>query len=113
MAAIFAFSAMPSDVADRGVLQFLARKVVHFAEYAILLALWWRALRTKLGASSALVLAFGLTVSYAVSDEIHQTYVDGRIGTPRDVAIDALGAAAVAALILHRRRSQAADTVSA
>jgi len=113
MAVIFAFSAMPSDVAERGFASVLARKMVHFAEYALLLALWWRALRSKLTPGLALGLAFALTVSYAVTDEVHQTYVDGRIGTPRDVAIDTLGAVTSAALILRRRRGERSGVVSA
>ena len=113
MAVIFAFSALPSDVAERGFASVLARKMVHFAEYALLLALWWRALRSKLTPGLALGLAFALTVSYAVTDEVHQTYVDGRIGTPRDVAIDTLGAATSAALILRRRRGERSGVVSA
>jgi VanZ family protein len=32
-------------------------------------------------------------VLYAASDEIHQTFVSGRHGTPIDVAIDAVGVA--------------------
>ena len=105
MAVIFTLSAMPSDGLDRGLLYFVARKVAHFAEYALLLALWWRALRTRWSAGFALGLAFALTVGYAATDEIHQTYVDGRTGTPRDVAIDSVGAATAAALILWRERS--------
>jgi VanZ family protein len=34
-----------------------------------------------------------LAVLYAVSDEVHQTFVAGRHGSPRDVLIDAVGAA--------------------
>jgi VanZ family protein len=32
-----------------------------------------------------------LAALYAVTDGVHQTFVDGRLGTPRDVAIDLLG----------------------
>jgi VanZ family protein len=32
-----------------------------------------------------------IAVLYAVTDEVHQTFVDGRLGTPRDVAIDLVG----------------------
>ena len=101
MALIFALSAMPSDDVDRGALYFLTRKLLHFAEYALLLLLWWRALHTKVGASTALALSFAITVGYAATDELHQRYVDGRVGTPVDVAIDAAGAAAAAWLIMR------------
>ena len=103
MALIFALSAMPSDDVDRGALYFLTRKLLHFAEYALLLVLWWRALRTKLTTRLALAVAFAITVAYAATDELHQRYVDGRVGTPVDVAIDAAGAAGAAWLIMRRR----------
>ncbi len=103
MAFIFALSAMPGDAVDRGPLYFLARKLAHFIEYALLLGLWWRALRTHLPLRRALGVAFAISVAYAISDELHQLTVEGRTGTPRDVAIDAAGAACTAALILFRR----------
>ena len=37
-------------------------------------------------------LAVALAALYAVSDEIHQTFVEGRVGAPLDVGIDTLGA---------------------
>ena len=107
MAVIFGLSAMSSDDVDRGVLYVIGRKAAHFSEYALLTALWWRALRTRTADSAALVGAVAIAVGYAITDEIHQTFVDGRTGTPVDVLIDTAGAATAAALI-HRRRRVAA-----
>lgn len=104
MALIFALSAMPSDGTEHGLLYFLARKLTHFLEYALLTGLWWRALRTRLPLRSAVGLSFAISVAYAASDELHQLTVAGRTGTPRDVLIDAAGAATVTALIIRRRR---------
>jgi VanZ family protein len=42
-----------------------------------------------------------LAVLYAVTDEVHQTFVEGRAGAPLDVGIDALGA--LAGVLLWRR----------
>ena len=103
MGVIFALSSMPGDDVDHGFLWVASRKLGHFAEYALLLTLWWRALRTRLAARAAVGVAFALTVAYAGTDELHQRSVDGRIGTPRDVLIDAAGAGAAAALILRVR----------
>ncbi len=103
MAVIFALSAMPGDDVDRGLLYFLSRKLAHFLEYALLLGLWWRALRTRMPLRRAVALAFTISVAYAVSDELHQLTVSDRTGTPRDVLIDTAGAATAAALILRRR----------
>ena len=43
-------------------------------------------------ATASYAWAFGLAVAYACTDELHQTFVRGRHGTPVDVAIDAAGA---------------------
>jgi len=108
MGLIFALSAMPSDDVDRGLAYFLARKAAHFTEYALLTALWWRALRTLCSERTAVLLAVVIAVAYAATDEIHQRSVDGRHGTPVDVLIDTAGAVAAATVIVRRRRRLAA-----
>jgi VanZ family protein len=110
MALIFALSSMPADQEDHGILYIASRKLAHFAEYALLVALWWRALRTKVAHRRALLLAFAIAVLYAVTDELHQTVVSGRAGKPLDVGIDAAGALTAVLLIARnrtRRRVQA------
>ncbi len=104
MAVIFAFSAMPSDSAHHSLVVFVLRKIAHFSEYALLVALWVRALRSRLGLDRALATAYVITVAYAATDEYHQTFVGGRVGTPRDVLIDATGALVVAVAIRRRAR---------
>jgi VanZ family protein len=101
-AVIFAFSSVPSLSTELGTWDTILRKLAHLAEYAILGALLARALRRP---AAAVALA-GL---YAVSDELHQTFVAGRVGAPLDVGIDAIGALAgvLAWDHLARRRSRA------
>lgn len=108
MIAIFAFSAKPSSSADHGTVVFVLRKIAHFSEYAILLALLWRAVRMHITGDRALALAYAVTVAYAATDEFHQTFVGGRVGTPRDVMIDATGAAVAVLLIRRFARRRAA-----
>ncbi|MGH3992561.1 MAG: VanZ family protein [Pseudonocardiaceae bacterium] len=103
MALIFALSAMPAGDEDHGILYLIVRKLAHVSEYALLLALWWRALATKLSDRRALAFAFGVTILYAITDEFHQTFVDGRSGRPLDIGIDAVGALAAAGLIARKR----------
>lgn len=86
-AVIFAFSAVPSLGTGLGTWDLLLRKLAHVTEYAILGALLARAVQGRL------TLAFALGVAYAITDEIHQTFVPGRAGRPLDVAIDAVGVA--------------------
>ena len=59
-----------------------------------------------LRATGRVGVALALGVAYAVSDEIHQTFVPGRAGKPLDVAIDTLGVVCGIALwqLLRSRR---------
>jgi len=81
-----------------------ARKGVHFVTFGILAALLFRALSPRMEDAWVPATgwkAWGITVAYAVSDELHQTVVPSRVGSPWDVLIDAFGAA-VAVVILRR-----------
>ena len=104
MVVIFLLSAQPDLSSGLGIWDAVGRKVVHMSEYALLCALWWRALRTIASDGSALVLAILLALAYAASDEVHQVFVHGRHGTPVDVLIDAAGVAAAALAITRRMR---------
>ncbi len=107
MAVIFYLSDQPDLSSGLGILDLVGRKVVHAGEYALLCALWWRALRPAASARLALVTSLTVSIAYAVSDEIHQSFVPGRTGTPIDVSIDAVGAG-LAALVIRRRERRPA-----
>jgi VanZ family protein len=96
MGVIFFFSHQPSLDSGLGLLDDIGRKVVHFAEYALLCFLWWRALSTVTSSPRAAAWAFLLASGYAATDEFHQTFVEGRHGSPLDWAIDSAGAALTA-----------------
>jgi VanZ family protein len=104
MGVIYALSAQPDLSSGLGTFDFILRKIVHMAEYGLLLFLWWRALRDAAPARAALAVAFAVTFLYAVSDEWHQSFVEGRHGTPVDVAIDTAGMLVAMALIRARER---------
>jgi VanZ family protein len=101
MAVIFVFSAQPDLNSGLGTLDTIVRKVVHFVQYALLAFLWWRALRTRIADRRAALAAFLVTALYAATDEYHQSFVEGRNGSPVDWVIDCAGAA-VASLWLAR-----------
>jgi VanZ family protein len=103
MGVIFVLSAQPSLDSGLGLIDLIGRKLIHFGSYALLCFLWWRALRSVTNDRNAVLLAFVLASGYAVTDEFHQTFVEGRHGTPVDWAIDSAGAALVA-LRLWRTR---------
>ena len=86
-ALIFAFSSVPDLGTGLGGWDLVLRKIAHAAEYAVLGALLVRA-------TGRAGIAFALGVLYAISVEVHQSFVPGRLGSPFDVAIDAVGVAA-------------------
>ena len=105
MGVIFFLSHQPSLDSGLGAIDVIGRKVIHFVEYALLCFLWWRALRTVTTPQRAVLWAFLLSSGYAVTDEYHQTFVEGRHGTVLDWAIDSVGAAA-AAIRLRKGRTR-------
>ena len=98
MAAIFAVSAtsspprLPASVSD---------VAAHAIAYAVLALAMLRAVSgadfSRITAGGV-VLAVVLTVAYGLTDEVHQSFVPGRTPEFRDLAADAMGAAAGAAL---------------
>ena len=105
MFVIFLLSDQPSLDSGLGAIDLIGRKLIHFAEFALLCFLWWRALATVTSPGRAALFAFLIASGYAATDEYHQTLVDGRHGSPIDWAIDAAGAAA-AALKVRTARSR-------
>jgi VanZ family protein len=69
----------------------LVRKAAHVAEYAVLAALWLRALAPAMGAAWPVALA--LSVVTATVDELHQSTTLTRTGSAADVLLDSAGAA--------------------
>jgi len=119
MAVIFAFSAQPGedsdaltqaaamplaelmasmqDGADAQTVEILyliigtiVRKAAHLCEYALLGLLLLLLCRSYGLCGKWLPIL--IAVAYAASDEWHQSFVPGRLGTPVDVLIDAIGA---------------------
>jgi VanZ family protein len=104
MGLIWFFSAQPSLDSGLGWIDTVGRKLIHFGQYALLSFLWWRLLRTQMPDRRAALAALLVSSLYAVTDEVHQSFVDGRRGTPVDWAIDTAGAAAAAFAVTARRR---------
>lgn len=105
-ALIFALSARPDYRTDAAPLpETLSRKAAHLIEYGVLAWLALRALAASgLRRRKAMGTALLFCVVFAASDEWHQTFVPGRYGKVRDVALDVLGAAMVLS-VLSRRSS--------
>ena len=85
-AVIFALSSVSDLGTGLGTWDLVLRKIAHAGEFAVLGALLLRAVREELPA-----LALG--IAYAATDELHQHFVPGRVGSALDVLIDAVGVA--------------------
>jgi hypothetical protein len=103
MGVIFFLSAQPDLKSGLGLIDLIARKILHTGEYALLWWLWLRALRYERP-----WLAVVITMGYAASDEIHQHFVDRRVGSPLDWAIDGIGVA-IAFWLWRRWRGRRLD----
>jgi len=82
-------------------------KVLHALEYMALALLLARGLNDgilKPMPARRLLLAWALCVAYALSDEIHQSFVPNRSSDWRDVAADAVGASAGLAAVATATR---------
>lgn len=118
MAVIWWLSAKSHLQTDLGWIDMVLRKGAHMTEFALLTLLWaralrwgvaplqplrWPRLRTVEAASpsvrgllaprAAIVAGAAIAFVWAIVDETHQHFVSGRVGSPRDVAIDAVGIA--------------------
>ncbi|MBN1528338.1 MAG: VanZ family protein [Thermoleophilaceae bacterium] len=110
MGLIYFLSAQPDLSSGLGGWDLLLRKIVHFATYGLLCLLLWRPLLTVTTPQRAILAALVIASIYAASDEWHQTFVEGRHGTPVDWLIDTAGAGLVA---LRLRAAEARRGVSA
>jgi VanZ family protein len=104
MGVIFALSAQPDLNSGLGQWDLYLRKAAHMTEYALLVFLWWRALREHTSPRAAVAIAVAICLAYSATDEYHQTFIEGRHGTPVDTGIDSVGMAVAALLILRRSR---------
>jgi hypothetical protein len=103
MGVIFGLSATPDLNSGLGTVDLVGRKIIHMSEFGLLWWLWWRGFGFRRPWTAAMV-----TVAYAATDEWHQTFVQGRHGTPVDIGIDAAGVALAWGLV-HARAARAAS----
>jgi len=95
MATIFTLSSMPaSRLPHFGPFDLWIKKGGHATGYALLALAYAYALPSRLSLAYRLSLGFIMAVLFALSDEFHQSFVEGRTSSLRDVGIDAAGAAA-------------------
>ena len=79
------------------------RKIMHFTEYLILSLLLLNAL-TKTNIKNKYFITIIICFLYAITDEYHQTFIDGRTGKFIDVLIDTTGS--MLGLIIYNKITQ-------
>lgn len=95
MGLIFYLSSIPSlksGVEDLSA-EIIIRKSAHILEFAVLAFLFWRIahIGENLDRKRAFGTAFIMAVAFAVSDEVHQGFINDRSGQIIDVIIDVGG----------------------
>jgi VanZ family protein len=103
----------PVDPSTFNLVHVLVRKSAHFIEYAILSALWFRVVHvhlTSLWRIRWALIGVVISLSVAILDEWHQSFVPSRGSSARDVLLDFCGALFAQLLIWYvlRRRQLAA-----
>lgn len=88
MGVIFFLSAQPDLNSGLGLWDTIGRKLGHMAEFGLLWFLWLRGLGYR---PTAAALAAAIAAGFAATDELHQLFVQGRVASPLDWAIDCAG----------------------
>jgi hypothetical protein len=94
---IFGLSSIPDLGTGLGGWDFVLRKAAHAAEFAVLGFLLVRAFGREFPAVTA-------GIAYAASDEVHQSFVPGRLGSVWDFLLDSVGVV-LGVLVLRRVRN--------
>ncbi|WP_174614288.1 VanZ family protein [Virgibacillus ihumii] len=91
-----------------GLIEFFVRKGAHFGVYFILLCLFFIAFvkTSKCKFWTVIALSYMLTVTYAVTDEFHQSFTANRTPYAGDVVIDGIGAAFAALFLIFLKRNK-------
>jgi VanZ family protein len=93
MGLIFLASSTPaSHLPNFGAFDLLVKKGGHAIGYALLGLAYFHALPSRLSVPYRAVMALLMAVLFSLSDEFHQSFVEGRTSTLRDVLIDTGGA---------------------
>lgn len=98
-------------ITTQHTLDLVLRKLAHMAEYGVLTILLSMTFRQEgLAPARARVAGIAVAIAYAVTDEWHQSFVAGRVGSPIDVGIDSVGVLVAALIVLHRIDSRFRST---
>lgn len=93
MGLIFYLSSLPGTAApDSPPLIPFEDKIIHTVQYALLGVLFFYSFHLNVRVRRALLLAIVATCIYGITDEIHQSFVQGRYCSFQDMLADFFGA---------------------
>lgn len=111
MLIIFLISSLPaSRIPYFGEYDVLIKKLAHAIGYAMLGLAYFFALPQRISVIYRAILAFLMAILFALSDEFHQSFVEGRTSSLNDVIIDGCGT--VLALIIGANYSSNSNSKS-
>jgi uncharacterized protein YfiM (DUF2279 family) len=92
MVIIFLISSLPAyRIPYFGEYDVLIKKFAHALGYAMLGLAYFYALPRRISVTHKVILAFMMAILFALSDEFHQSFVEGRTSSLNDVVIDGCG----------------------
>jgi len=93
-----------------GLVNYVIRKLAHMAEFGVLVFLWFRSIQARGDQfNTRMVVSVLLAIGYAVTDEIHQSYVPARLGIWTDVLWDSAGALTAGYVLWRVRRTSSEE----
>lgn len=101
MALIFYLSAQSDPGANLGA---VGSVVAHAGEFGLLALAWAWALAPAVRWPTLAAVAAAIAFAYALTDELHQSFVPGRDADPFDIAVDAVGIGLALCLLVTRVR---------
>ena len=78
-------------------------KLKHVAEFFILAILLFNAISESTKSTTAVFLAIIITAVYGIIDEVHQSFVPGRMFSYLDMASDAVGGLVISLFLLFKK----------
>lgn len=111
---LFPYLGDPNDQEAEIFLTFslIVRKTAHFTEYLILAVLAFFFISSYYVCMGAYVFSWIFATVYAITDEVHQGFVAGRVAAALDVCVDSAGAlfgVFLCYLVMRMRKKQKRD----
>lgn len=103
---IYLLSAFPSlQIEEIGLWDLVFRKLAHMTEFFILALIFSKVIGFSIKKNyKILIVTIAFGILYAISDEVHQLFVPGRVGSVIDIMIDGLGVLLGAAVFFIYQR---------